>query len=72
LKVYIILHTYFIRITTGKFTHSFAKFEVSTAVNFQVEFFWVVTLCSVVVGYQRFRGPCRLVLQGEVPEMEAA
>jgi hypothetical protein len=26
--------------------------------NFQVEDFWVATLCSVVVGYQRFRGPC--------------
>jgi len=24
----------------------------------QVEVFWVVTPCSVVVGYQRFSGPC--------------
>jgi len=27
------------------------------AVTFQVEVFRVVTLCGVVVGYQRFRGP---------------
>jgi hypothetical protein len=32
-------------------------------VNIQVEFFWVVTTCSVVVGYQHFRGPCYLLLQ---------
>jgi len=34
-------------------------------VMFQVEVLWVEMLCSVVVGYQRFRGPCRLHLQGE-------
>jgi hypothetical protein len=28
--------------------------------SFQIEVFWVVTPCSVVVGYQRFRGPCCL------------
>jgi hypothetical protein len=26
--------------------------------NLQLEVFWVLTLRSVVVGYQRFRGPC--------------
>jgi hypothetical protein len=31
----------------------------------QVKVFWVVTSCSVVVGYQRFGGPCCLHLQGE-------
>jgi len=35
------------------------------AVNIEVEVFWVVTPCNVVVGYQRFRGPCCLHLQGE-------
>jgi hypothetical protein len=30
-----------------------------------VEVFWDVTPCSVVVGYQRFRGPWCLHLQGE-------
>jgi len=30
---------------------------------FQVMVFWVVTLCSFVVGNQRFRGPCYLHLQ---------
>jgi len=38
---------------------------------FQVDILWVVTPCSFVVGYQRFRGPCCLHLQGEV-KMEAA
>jgi hypothetical protein len=42
------------------------SFEVFTAVMFQVDVFWVMTLCSVVVGYQRFGGPCCLHLQGEV------
>jgi len=30
----------------------------------QVKVFWVVMLCSVVVGYQCFRGLCCLHLQG--------
>jgi hypothetical protein len=34
--------------------------------SIQVEVFWVVTPCSVVVGYQHFGGPCYLHLQGEV------
>jgi len=33
-------------------------------VNIQVKDFWVVTLCSDMVGYQLFRGPCCLHLQG--------
>jgi hypothetical protein len=43
-----------------------ARFEVYTEVKNQVEVFWVVTACSVPVGYQHFRGPCCLHLQGEV------
>jgi hypothetical protein len=31
--------------------------------RWKFEFFWVVTPCNVVVGYQRFRGPCFLNLQ---------
>jgi hypothetical protein len=31
-----------------------------------------MTQCSVVVGYQRFGGPCCLHLEGEVLKMEAA
>jgi len=42
------------------------SFETSMEVMFQVEVFWVVTPCSEVVGYQRFRGPCCIHLQGEV------
>jgi hypothetical protein len=30
-----------------------ARFEIFTAVKIQVEIFWVVTLCSLAVGYQR-------------------
>jgi hypothetical protein len=37
-----------------------ASFEASTAMMFQVEVFWVATLCSVMVGYQRFRGQCSI------------
>jgi len=35
-----------------------ARFETFTAVMFQGEVFWLMTPYSVVVGYQRFRGPC--------------
>jgi hypothetical protein len=41
------------------------RFEVLTAVKIQVEIFWVMTLCSVVVEYECFRGPYCLYLQGE-------
>jgi hypothetical protein len=43
-----------------------ARFEAFTAVKIQVDVFWVVTSCGVVVGYQRFGGPCCLHLQGDV------
>jgi len=33
-----------------------SRFEVFTAVKIQVEVFWVVTVCSVAVGDQHFRG----------------
>jgi len=33
------------------------------AVEIQGKVFWVVMPCSVVVGYQHFRGPCCLQLQ---------
>jgi hypothetical protein len=32
----------------------------------KVEVLWVVTLCSIVVGYKWFGGPCCFHLQGEV------
>jgi hypothetical protein len=37
--------------------------ETFTAVVFQVEAFCVVTPSGVVLGYQRFKGPCCLHLQ---------
>jgi hypothetical protein len=40
--------------------NSNASSEAFREVMFQVEVFRVVALCSVVVGYQRFRGPCCL------------
>jgi hypothetical protein len=43
----------------GKDYEFCARFEVIVVVNVQVGF-WVVTPCSVVVGYQHFRGPCCL------------
>jgi hypothetical protein len=33
---------------------------------FQIEVFWLVTPCSVVVGYRRFGSPYCLHLQGEI------
>jgi len=54
-----------VRISSNKFRENHVSFEAFTAVLIQVEF-WVVTLCSDKVGYQRFRGPCCLHIQSEV------
>jgi hypothetical protein len=43
-----------------------ASLEAFTVVKIQVEVFWAVTPCNVVVGYRCFRGPCSLHIQGEV------
>jgi len=48
------------------YLHNYARFEVFMAVKIQVEVLWVVTPCSVVVGYHCFRGPCCHHLQSEV------
>jgi hypothetical protein len=47
------------RARTHTHTHTH-RFKVFTAVKFEVEVLWVVTPCSVAVGYQRLRGPCCL------------
>jgi len=41
----------------------FERFELFTPLKIQVVVFWVLTPCSVVAGYQRFRGPCCLQLK---------
>jgi hypothetical protein len=48
-----------------------ASFKAFTAVMFHVEVFWVVTPCSVVVGYQLFRDLCclRLTLKMEAEQI---
>jgi hypothetical protein len=43
-----------------------ARFEVPTALNIQVKVIWVMKPCSTMEGYQCFRDPCCLCLQGEV------
>jgi len=43
------------------------NFKTFMAVMFQLEVFWVMTLCSVVVRYQCFRGPCCLHLHFMLP-----
>jgi hypothetical protein len=51
---------------TSKFSSRFLiSFEAYRVVMFQVEVFWHVTSCSVVVGYECFRDPYCLHLQGE-------
>jgi hypothetical protein len=40
--------------------HFLVGFEVLTAVSMKIAVFWVVTPCSLVEVYQRFRGPCNL------------
>jgi len=54
--VYVVFYRYYILDSS---------FEAFMAVMFQDEVFCFATSCSVVVGYQRFRGPCSLHLQGE-------
>jgi hypothetical protein len=41
------------------------RFKVFMVMKIHVVF-WAVTLHSVAVGYQHFRGPCCLHFQGEV------
>jgi len=48
-----------------------ASFEAFTVVTFPVEVFWLVTPCSVVVVYQRVRGPCCPHLYF-IPKIDAA
>jgi hypothetical protein len=58
-----VLTIFFLCCDLGKwFLISNAKFGVFTVVEIQVEVLWVMTLCSVVVGYQRFVELCSLLL----------
>jgi len=66
LDVFDCLHEERLSHFNGLFSKISLRFSVSfktfTAVVVQVEVLWVVTPCSVVIGYQRFRGPCYLHL----------
>jgi hypothetical protein len=42
----------------------YLRFNVLTVMKMAIMVFWVVTPCSFVGGYQRFRGTYRLHLQG--------
>jgi hypothetical protein len=63
-RVFIVVSVYFVIDSVRKLLDTpsctellDARFDAFTAV-IQVEVFWVVTPCNVVVGYQRFGGPC--------------
>jgi len=45
----------------------YARFETFTAMKIQVEVFWVVMLCGVVVRYQLFRGSWCLIFKQQGP-----
>jgi len=51
---------------TDSISYVFLKGVRKCNPSFQDKVFWVVTPCNVVVGCQRFRGPCWLHLHGEV------
>jgi hypothetical protein len=46
------------------------RYEVFTEVKIQVEVFWVLMSCSVVVGYQCFAGLCCFHLHPEVIDLK--
>jgi len=47
-------------------TNTYVRCEVFTEVKIQIKVFWIVTPCSVAVGYQFFREPYCLHLQGDI------
>jgi len=57
---------------TAKQDLTAARFEVFMVVKIQVQVFWVLTLCSAAVRYQRFRRPCCLQLPLLRPEDEGS
>jgi len=60
-----VLHGNTFKCFTSNLPVTYQRFEVFMVVKIQVEVFWVVTACSVVVGYQHFRGLCSLHLHPE-------
>jgi len=55
---------YSCRILTGKTSQIFVSFKVSKAYYWRSLVSWDVTPCCRVSGSRRFRGTCRLHLQG--------
>jgi len=49
---------------------NYTRFDVLTEVKIQVEVFWVLMSCSVVVGYQCFAGLCCFHLHPEVIDLK--
>jgi hypothetical protein len=60
---------YKIQVVDLKKVYTDVSFVAFMVMMFYVKVFCVVLLCRVVVGYQCFRGPCCLHLQGEVARM---
>jgi hypothetical protein len=55
-------------VPVGGYSTACLRFKVFMAVKIQVKVFWVMKLCSVVVGYQHLREGSCLHFQGEVQD----
>jgi len=48
-----------------KMKNAYKMRDMRLSRQLRFEFFWIVTRCRVVAGYQSFEGPCCLHLQDE-------
>jgi hypothetical protein len=65
-KFFLIHLTFFIDLVIWHLYNCVVIFQVSTAVEIQVEVYWIMKLCSIVARYGCFGGSCCFQLQGEV------